>query len=200
MAFGKDTRKLNGLQSTCKSCQAERARRWGAANPEKVKARNAAYRAANLEKLKAREAAYRAAHPEVGRRAAAKWNAANKDRLKSYGAAWYAANRERVKALADARRKSNPEAWRVKRHTRRARKNGGKLSPNIAAKLLMLQRGKCACCGNPLGDDYHLDHIIPLALGGLNADSNIQLLTAACNRKKSAKHPIDYMQEKGFLL
>jgi 5-methylcytosine-specific restriction endonuclease McrA len=45
-----------------------------------------------------------------------------------------------------------------------------------------------------------MDHIIPLALGGTNTDDNIQLLRAKCNKQKGAKHPIDFMQQRGFLL
>jgi 5-methylcytosine-specific restriction endonuclease McrA len=78
--------------------------------------------------------------------------------------------------------------------------SGGKLSPDLAERLYELQGGKCACCGKPLGEKYHLDHIMPLALGGANTDDNMQLLTARCNIQKSAKHPIDFMQERGFLL
>lgn len=74
------------------------------------------------------------------------------------------------------------------------------MSSGLAIRLYKLQRGKCACCGLPLGDDYHLDHIMPLALGGTNTDDNIQLLRAKCNMQKSAKHPVDFMQQRGFLL
>ena len=45
-----------------------------------------------------------------------------------------------------------------------------------------------------------LDHIVPLALGGLNKDENIQLLRAVCNLNKGRKNPIAFMQERGFLL
>ena len=37
---------------------------------------------------------------------------------------------------------------------------------------------------------------MPLALGGLNEDSNMQLLTARCNLQKSAAHPDEYMSRK----
>ena len=67
-------------------------------------------------------------------------------------------------------------------------------------KLSTIQKGKCACCALPLGKDFHLDHKMPLALGGANEDSNIQLLRRECNIKKAAKHPINFMQERGFLL
>lgn len=56
------------------------------------------------------------------------------------------------------------------------------------------------CCGLPLGDNYHIDHIMPLALGGSNTDDNIQLLRQRCNNQKCAKHPVDFMQSRGFLL
>jgi 5-methylcytosine-specific restriction endonuclease McrA len=52
----------------------------------------------------------------------------------------------------------------------------------------------------PLGDNYHIDHIMPLALGGSNTDDNIQLLRQRCNNQKCAKHPVDFMQSRGFLL
>jgi 5-methylcytosine-specific restriction endonuclease McrA len=45
-----------------------------------------------------------------------------------------------------------------------------------------------------------MDHIIPLALGGANTDDNIQLLRATCNLQKHTKHPIDFMQQRGYLL
>lgn len=96
----------------------------------------------------------------------------------------------------------NPERDRIHSQTKRARRRklGGKLSIGLSKKLFEAQRGKCACCGLPLGDNYHLDHIMPLALGGANEDWNIQLLRQHCNNKKHAKHPIDFMQSKGYLL
>lgn len=35
---------------------------------------------------------------------------------------------------------------------------------------------------------------------GTNTDDNIQLLRKLCNLQKSAKHPVDFMQQRGFLL
>lgn len=98
-------------------------------------------------------------------------------------------------------RLANKEAYRVHTRNRRAKqRTTGILSKNISKKLYTLQKGKCACCGLPLGNDYHIDHIMPIALGGTNTDDNIQLLRATCNVQKSAKHPVDYMQQRGFLL
>jgi 5-methylcytosine-specific restriction endonuclease McrA len=172
----------------CKKCQADTERNASGKCKPCVRARNAARYAADPEKARAASAAYRTANPGKNR---------------ANCAAYYAANQEKVLATAAAWRAANPEKRRIYVHNYRARKleNGGKLSPGISAKLFKLQRGKCACgCGRPLGDGFHLDHIIPLALGGTNADDNIQLLRATCNHQKSSKHPIDFMQQRGFLL
>lgn len=40
----------------------------------------------------------------------------------------------------------------------------------------------------------------PLARGGTNQRTNLQLLCPPCNLSKSAKDPIDFMQSRGFLL
>lgn len=173
-----------------------------AANVEDEKAKAAVWRAANPEKLKATKAAYCAANGNRLKAANAAWRAANIDKLKEYDVAYRAANTAKIKARKAAYLAANPEAIRVKNQNRRALKKavGGKLSKGLADKLLKLQKGKCACCGEPLGDDYHLDHIMPLALGGSNTDDNMQLLRQRCNLQKHSKHPVDFMQSRGFLL
>ncbi|MCE9526131.1 MAG: HNH endonuclease [Planctomycetales bacterium] len=43
--------------------------------------------------------------------------------------------------------------------------------------------GRCADCGS---DQYlEFDHIVPLARGGSDSDSNVQLLCRGCDQKKS---------------
>lgn len=163
--------KRDGVWPHCKSCRNNVAAKYRAAHPWKVVECNAKYYAANVEKMLVRNA---------------KWAAENRDKVREKDAKWRAAN---------------PEKLRVYWRNRIARLSGGKISHDIAGRLFTLQRGKCACgCKQPLGDDYHLDHILPLALGGPNEDGNIQLLRAKCNLQKHAKHPIDFMRQRGFLL
>lgn len=187
--FSKKATGRDGLRSHCKTCvRTTSAAYRAAANPDKVRATNAKWRADNPEKCRAYRAKYRAANPEKERVRIAEWAAANRERGRARSAKWYA---------------DNPEATRINCHNRRALKRelGGKLSNGLAERLFKLQRGKCACgCKQPLGTDYHRDHIIPLALGGTNTDDNMQLLTATCNLSKGAKHPIDFMQQRGFLI
>lgn len=52
-------------------------------------------------------------------------------------------------------------------------------------------RGRCCFCGRDLSGLFstesvkHFDHIVPLALGGLNDVANLQLLCSKCNLSKS---------------
>ena len=128
----------------------------------------------------------------------ADYKAANPEKTKAYKSA----NLERTRAAIAAWQKANPEARRIYKQNRQARKraNGGALSQGLSERLFRLQKGKCPCCSQPLGDDYHLDHIVPIYRGGANIDSNIQLLRQRCNNQKRAKDPIEFMQSRGFLL
>lgn len=127
----------------------------------------------------------------------------NKDLLAIQRHEWYLLNKVEASKKSEIWRKENPDAVKVHGQNRRARKkgNGGKLSKGLFDKLFKLQKGKCACCKTNLTKvKVHMDHVIPIAKGGLNIDSNIQLLCQLCNQKKHAKDPIDFMQQNGFLI
>lgn len=132
----------------------------------------------------------------------AAWYKANSEKKRAYNAKRYTENPEKARAFSARYAAANPESVRIKYHNRRAREvSAGRLSPGITRRIFDLQKGKCACgCKQPLGNDFHRDHIMPLALGGTNTDDNIQLLRATCNLQKHAKHPVDFMQQRGFLL
>lgn len=179
--------RLKALRVSFYKANPERLRantkKYYVANYEKIKVRNAKYLAENKEKVKARLAIYRLKHPNQERE-------------------YRAANPEKVRLRKAKYRAKNKEAFRIYDQNRKARirKNGGTLSKGLVDKLLKLQRGKCPCCGKSLEGNYNLDHIVPIALGGQNIDSNIQLLTSQCNNQKHSKHPVDFMREKGFLI
>lgn len=219
--FEKASSCKDGRRGSCKACGAAsaamRAATWRARHPEKAKQVDAKYRANNPAKVKETRTAhyqrnaekyrvarreYYAENSEQCKALTASWVERNKGRRRESVAAWKAANKDKIRANNARWVKDNPDARRAINHNRRARMlgNGGRISKGLRAKLFRLQRGKCACCGAPLGNNYHLDHIMPLSLGGRNDDGNMQLLKAACNLRKKAKHPVTYMQERGFLL
>ena len=66
-------------------------------------------------------------------------------------------------------------------------------------------RGHCAQCGGDLtnisyvGADDHYDHIVPLAEGGLNDVTNIQLLCSGCNLKKGSRAiPVSRLYQRWY--
>lgn len=176
-----------GVASRCRACMNAYGIAYRVANPDKAKADEASYRKRNHARIKAINAAY--------------W-VSNKEKIKARKAVYQAANPEKARVACAAWGKLNREKTRIYCRNRRARKfkAGGTLSQGLASRLFTLQRGKCPCCGLPLGDNYHLDHIMPLALGGSNTDDNIQLLRAICNRQKHTAHPSEFMRQRGFLL
>ena len=168
----------------------KRREKWSeyyAKNSEKIKLRAITYHYENREKVLQRKREYwhknRADLIEKKRQA----RIDNPQRYKELHKEWVKNNRDRYK-----------EMRRRYKHLRRSAQ--GRLSQGITDTLSKKQNGKCACCNQKLGSDFHIDHIIPLALGGTNTDDNVQLMKPSCNRKKNAKHQIDYMQEKGYLL
>lgn len=176
---GVDDRSPSG---NCRPCNREAVKRYQTANPEKVREMNASQYARNPERI----AQWLRDNPERAQKKRMEYLEKNRDQLRQKAAAWRVMNPEKARRIAE---------------NRRARKfSGGVLSKGISEKLLVLQKGRCPCCGEKLGDDYELDHKIPLAKGGPNSDENMQLLRSKCNRQKGAKHPVDFMQSRGFLL
>lgn len=206
-----------------KAKDAANARAWRAANRERARATDRACKERNAEAIKATKKRCYEKHREQNLAYAAAYREANATQIKQnaegkyseWSARYYAKHKEKCLEMTRAWKEANPDRrkaanadWskrnlhkhRTYQHNRRARKGGEKLSPDLAKKLYLLQRGLCACCGQKLGDDYEMDHIVPLIRGGSNTDENIQLLTATCNRRKGPKDPIQYMQAKGKLL
>jgi 5-methylcytosine-specific restriction endonuclease McrA len=105
------------------------------------------------------------------------------------------------KAAAQTRsyRKRFPEKVREFAKRRKGRSLGS-LPRGTVKRIGELQRWKCTACGTSLKSGYHVDHVLSLMAGGEHKPSNLQLLCPTCNVKKWAKHPIDFMQERGFLL
>ena len=180
---------------------AEKKREERIINGDDIRARQRASYRKNKDKANARTNAYYKANKSQVLEQQAKSYTANREKRMEISKRWAEKNREKCRVIKKAWSKRNVDYIKEKTASRRATlKSAGKLSRGIVNKLFKLQRGRCPCCGENLGTDYHLDHIVPLSRGGSNTDNNVQLLSAKCNLAKGAKNPVEYMQTKGFLL
>lgn len=125
----------------------------------------------------------------------------HKEKVLVRSRAWYERNKESVNARARAWQKSHPEHNAATQAKRRAKaREEDSHTPEDIRDLMRLQRSKCAVCGEKIAKRFHVDHIVPLSRGGGNERANIQLLCPTCNLRKSAKDPVEFMQQRGFLL
>jgi len=149
---------------------------WRNKNPEKCKARSTRWRKLNRARRNARERALEKRNPELTRARKQRWVERNRDKVNAHGRANVAKRRAIKKQV------------------------GGSYTMQDVTWLLKRQRAKCVACKKDIRHAYHVDHIVPLSKGGSNGRRNLQLLCPPCNLSKHAKDPIDFMQERGFLL
>lgn len=53
----------------------------------------------------------------------------------------------------------------------------------------------CHLCGLPVGEDFALDHVVPLAQGGADRLGNLAPAHAECNGKKGARTPVFFKSD-----
>lgn len=170
----------------CSECNKSVCRAAYANNKEKYLAANKEWAKRNPEKIKEHRKMSIEKNPTGQAAASKRWRENNKDKFLAARKRWREENKELLRIFCINRRRRIESA--------------GKLSKNVAKIKFALQQGKCPCCTESIKNRYHIDHIIPIFLGGSNTDDNVQLLCPQCNLKKNAKHPVDYMQSLGYLI
>lgn len=205
----------DGLRGECKPCVAAKQRIYNKLNANQIsqrkktvyyadgaeverKEKRAAYYEENREKIKE---ASRRVHARNALRISAR-RKSMRSTLNARAQAWRDNNRDRVRANTNAYYATHKDRMRPSRKAAKAhRRSVGSIEPGFVSRLMAMQQGKCACCSVGIKHKpYHLDHIMPIAKGGDNAKGNLQLLCPPCNLQKNAKHPVDFMQSRGFLL
>jgi len=91
----------------------------------------------------------------------------------------------------------NPDKKRAAKAGYRKRKFevGGTYTAKDIKELFAKQSGRCVYCDKCLIEhNYHVDHIMPIILGGRNSKENLQLLCPVCNLRKGGKHPDEFLK------
>lgn len=176
----------------CSQCLLEREVRLCAESPEYERKRKDGRAARQKERITKRKQS----DPE--------WHKAYKEFLKTYRKDRLEREPEWAAKIYKNSRdwfKRNPEKARAYTAKRRAliEQSEEHHSADDIKELLELQKWKCAepSCRKSLKKKYHVDHIMPITLGGHNGRSNIQCLCVRCNVRKSNKHPIEWAQLNG---
>lgn len=128
--------------------------------------------------MEARASAKREEKREYDRR----YRADNKDHLEKIKSTWRAANADKVRAIKK----------RYKHSRRAAESDGDHFSvlwkwERTAAKV-------CVYCGSDCQSSYHIDHYLPLALGGKHQVENLRIACPPCNFRKNALHPDEFLR------
>lgn len=165
----------------CCTCSAIKLKKYREANRE---VRN--------ERARARAAEFKKANPNYKR-------PSDPVAVRKY----YERNKEACAARTKSYREQNLAKYAAYKRNRDARQRQaeGAHSLEDINDISKMQRGKCGYCRIDLkSGPRHVDHIKPLAKGGSNMRSNLQILCKTCNLRKADIDPIDFAQRTGRLL
>ncbi len=199
----------------CIECQKEKSKKWYS-DTDRARKKTAGWRAKNPERNLTNQRRYVERNRERVRQCETVWAEKNRSKKRGYCKKWYGKNRKGEQERARIKRAKNIEKYRkysvqwnadnpgkvaaIARNRRARAAKGGKHSYDDVMALLKKQKGGCVICKTAFGNRYHVDHIMPLARGGSNDRTNLQILCAPCNQSKSARDPIEFMQQRGMLL
>lgn len=179
-------------RNDCKICQYKVNAEYRKANKEKVASKMKEWYVKNKERMHKYHKEYRENNKKERNAACKKWSLDNKEYLREYHKKYYEEHRDHKKEIVKKYRKENPDKVQVARYIRneRVRNNGGSVTAKEWIEIKKLYGNKCLCCGKT-NIPLHIDHVIPLSLGGRNSIENLQPLCKSCNSRKNAK-TIDY--------
>lgn len=168
------------------------------ANPEDRKAQQRRYYLANKAKTIAKAKAWAEAHPERAKELAresyhrnaeknAAYRAANSDQIVERVSVWQEANAEKVRGYK-AKYQREHKIWHRERQSRRRAQKLGQFIENVNPDVVYeMHGGCCGICGEFIDGAFHVDHVKPLARGGMHGYINVQPAHPVCNARKGAK-------------
>ena len=184
-------RRKDGKEATCKKCRSKNSRKNYEANRELRLIQSRAWYEMNRERKTATTRAWTEANLEHHRAATRQWYKANKERHDANRRAWRKANPERTRIHRQKYYKANSERQKANVYARRAR-----LAHAVPQrwKRSLCPDHLCYWCGTTLTPETtHIDHIMPISLGGQDTPDNTANTCASCNLTKSNAHPLVWL-------
>ena len=167
---------------------------------ERERATRAAYLVKHRARISARNlayaATYRAAHREEVAASRAVHRETHREQIAAYQAAWRASHREEQRSYDSSYAASHRTARREISRKANAKRRGAAICDHRACLTIgpaqlawMTNEHVCWMCGSPVweGHNLNMDHVVPVARGGIHCADNLRPACASCNRRKNAK-------------
>lgn len=177
----------HGSHKSCEGCRDKRVARMDAER-----------RAANREKNIEYNREWRKANPEYHSEYNKRWRNENEGAYRAYYRQYRIDNLKKVRAAYAAWEAKNPNygtLW-AQRNPERSREITRRRRARLRAvptfevterdieKMFNRFSGRCAYCKESLGENYHIDHVMPVSLGGSNGIGNLVPACPPCNVSK----------------
>lgn len=196
------SRKLDGYAYYCKPCHKAYTRQHYLENKDKAKANATAWRMANRERATKNHHEYYLKNKEKNLAAAKAWAAKNPEKRKAISIKYRTEKLERARANEAAYRARNRESCNARIREWKAG-NRPLVQEYCVRRRLLAKQGtpawadqnavrefyiKAAELRESTGQDWHVDHIVPLVskfVCGLHCEANLQILPGKENLRKN---------------
>jgi len=171
--FYKDSRGKDGLFARCKACHNKASRKWQVNNKDKVNKAAKNYRDSHKEEISER---YK------------DWDSRNKEYRRLYKKQYRQKTFQHRQDYRKLYYKNNRETELLNAHKRRE-----KLHCACPQRWILSEQpeGLCYWCGVDLDTvKVHIEHVMPISLGGPANETNEVLACSKCNESKHDKHPL----------
>jgi 5-methylcytosine-specific restriction endonuclease McrA len=175
--FSKCKSNKDGYQSFCKGCMK--------ASKLKIRDHISDYQREYYKNNKDKRREYIEANKDRISEYNRKRNDVNRDNKSKNRKIYYQENRDYEIAYSREYQKLNPQKYLAHNAKRRALKKSTSTNDPWELQQIALFYGDCP-------EDHHVDHIVPLHLGGRHELANLQHLEDRMNLSKHAKHPDDW--------
>jgi 5-methylcytosine-specific restriction endonuclease McrA len=126
-------------------------------------------------------------HADADKQRHREWRLANIEHVRKQGQLYRAANVERIRLGKRRFVESHREYVRAVSKLRKARTKGSRGYVVLLSEVTQRDKSLCGICGKKVSRaQASLDHIVPLAYGGLHVIENLQLAHLTCNKRRGA--------------